>query len=67
MKRKDGISAKLRQMEIGQTLTFDLPNAGAIESGKTIAYRLQNMLQCQFTAVSDYANNRLTITKSARP
>lgn len=65
-KQKVTIEA-LRQMEIGQTLTFELPDTGAIESGKTMAYRLQHSLGCKFSAVSDYANNRLTITKSAKP
>lgn len=57
----------LRKMAIGQTITFDLPDAEAINSGKTIAYRLQYSLRCKFSAVSDYANNRLTITKNAQP
>lgn len=57
----------IRQMEIGQTLTFELQDAKAIESGKTIAYRAQHILNCKIKAVSDYANNRLTITKNARP
>lgn len=57
----------LRKMAIGQTITFDLPDAEAINSGKTIAYRLQYSLHCKFSAVSDYVNNRLTITKNAQP
>lgn len=60
-------SDALRKMEIGQTLTFDLPDAEAINSGKAIAYRLQYSLKCKFSAVSDYVNNRLTITKNAQP
>lgn len=54
-------------MEIGQTVTFELPDADAINSGKAIAYRLQNSLRCKFSAVSDYVNNRLTLTKNAQP
>lgn len=56
-------SDALRKIEVGQSVTFSLPNAEAINSGKTIAYRLQHSLRCKFSAESDYANNRLTITK----
>ena len=66
MEKKKVTSEALRQMEIGQTVTFELPDADAINSGKAIAYRLQNSLCCKFSAVSDYANNRLAITKNAR-
>lgn len=54
-------------MGIGQTVTFELPDARAINSGKALAYRLQHELGCNFSAVSDFTNNRLTITKNARP
>lgn len=54
----------LRQMRIGQTETFALPDADAINSGKTLAYRLQHSLKCKFSTETDYINNRLTITKS---
>lgn len=65
---KEKVSSKtLRGMNTGQSLTFELPDADAINSGKAIAYRLQNSLRCKFSAESDYTNNRLTITKSARP
>ena len=66
MEKKKVTSDALRKMEIGQTVTFELPDADAINSGKAIAYRLQNSLCCKFSAVSDYANNRLAITKNAR-
>lgn len=56
-------SDALRRMEIGQTVTFELRDADAINTGKAIAYRLQNSLRCKFSAISDYVNNRLTITK----
>ena len=67
MEKKRVTSDALRKMEIGQTVTFDLPDADAINSGKAIAYRLQHSLHCKFGAISDYTNNRLTITKNARP
>ncbi len=59
-------SATLRRMKVGETQTFELPNAEAVNSGKAIAYRLQHSLGCKFSAESDYANNRLSITKNAR-
>lgn len=67
MEKNKVTSEALREMQIGQTLTFDLPDADAINTGKAIAYRLQNSLGCKFSAVSDFANNKLTITKNARP
>lgn len=51
-------------MAVGETLTFELPNADAVNSGKAVAYRLQHSLGCKFSAVSDYANNKLTLTKN---
>ncbi len=65
MEKKKVTSEALRKMEIGQTITFDLPDADAINSGKAIAYRLQNSLRCKFRALSNYSNNQLTITKHA--
>lgn len=56
-------SEALRNMAMGETLTFNLPSADAINSGKAIAYRVQHSLRCKFTVSSDYAGNRLTITK----
>lgn len=66
MEKKRVTTAALRKMEMGQSITFDLPDALAIDCGKTIAYRLQHALKCRFSAVSDFANNRLTITKTPR-
>ena len=56
-------SERLRDMAMGEELTFELPNSNAINSGKAIAYRLQHSLGCKFSAVSDYANNTLKIIK----
>lgn len=65
---KDKVTSEaLRKMQMGETITFELPDADAINSGKAIAYRLQNSLRCKFSAVSDFTNNRLTITKNALP
>ena len=66
MEKKRVTSEALRKMEIGQTITFKLSDADAINCGKALAYRLQNSLHCKFSAVSDYANNILTLTKNPR-
>lgn len=55
----------LRNMQLGETRSFDLPTVEACESGKATAYQMQNMLGCKFQASTDYANKRLTLTKSA--
>ena len=49
-------------------VTAGLKKEGAIviNSGKAIAYRLQNSLGCKFSAESDFSNNTLTITKNPR-
>lgn len=59
-------SEALRGMKTGETRTFELPDADAVNTGKAIAYRLQHVLKCKFSAESDYVNNRLTITKNAK-
>ena len=55
----------LMEMQLGETKAFDLPSARACDNGKTIAYQLQNILRCKFSVSTDYAINRLTVTKSA--
>ncbi|WP_290096995.1 hypothetical protein [uncultured Duncaniella sp.] len=72
MEKKKVTSDALRKMEIGQTVTFELPQtepylSRAVNSGKAIAYRLQRELDCKFTAVTDFDNAILTITKNIRP
>lgn len=58
------LSAQLRNMEQGETVTFAAPSAGAIESAKSTAYRLQYQCGCKFSVKSDYINGTLSITKS---
>lgn len=53
----------LRKMEMGETITFVLPDANAINTGKATAYRLVPILRCRFKAMSDFINNTLTLTK----
>lgn len=67
MGREKVTTCILRGMAMGETRTFDLPTDRAVNCGKSIAYRLQHELKCKFSAVSDYANHRLTITKLSKP
>lgn len=70
-KEKRVTSEALREMKMGQTVVFEMPRqepwlSRAIDSGKTLAYRLQRPLNCRFTASSDFENATLTITKKPR-
>ena len=67
MEKDKVTSDDLRQMEIGETRTFVLPDAGAIYSARATAFRIQNLLGCKFRTSADFNDNRLTITKTARP
>lgn len=58
----------LRNMAMGETEVFDLPSqepflSRAVNSGKTLAYMKQRELNCKFSAVTDFENAKLTITK----
>lgn len=55
----------LREMQMGETKVFDLPNARACDNGKSVAYQMQNLLRCKFSVSTDYTSNKLTITKNA--
>lgn len=70
-KRKKVTSDALREMGMGQTAVFQLPCqepalSRSVNSGKTLAYRLQRELGCRFSTAVDYVNATLTITKNAR-
>jgi hypothetical protein len=71
MKKNKVTSEALRRMAMGETKPFALPErepatSRAVNSGKTIAYRLQRELGCKFSACTDYDNKTLTITKTPR-
>lgn len=55
----------LKAMAMGETQTFDLPNARQCDNGKSTAYQMANLLGCKFKVRTDYSANRLTITKTA--
>ncbi len=54
----------LKGMAAGETLTVELPDAAAIESGKASAYQLQRIEGCKFRMSSDYVARTLTITRT---
>ena len=39
----------LRNMAMGETRTFDLPNAQQCDNGKSTAYQMQNLSVCKRT------------------
>ena len=55
----------LRQMAIGETKEFRLPDAQAIDNAGTTAYQLQNVERCKYSVSKDYQNNVITITNNA--
>ena len=66
MKTEKVTREELRSMEMGESRTFELPNAQACDNGKAVAYQMQNLLGCKFSVTTDYTANKLTITlKSA--
>ena len=54
---------ELRAMGVGDTLTFALPDASAIYTGKALAYRLGPVLKCKFRALADFGKGTLAVTK----
>ncbi len=55
----------LRSIEDGESKTFKLASASACNSGKASAYQFQYLLGCKFRVQTNYAENTLTITRSA--
>ena len=67
-KKKVTVEA-LKAIRMGGSAVFALPvdDAKAIrmaESGKNLAYRYGRILECRFTAVTDYERRTLTLTKT---
>ncbi|MDE6497114.1 MAG: hypothetical protein K2L21_00455 [Muribaculaceae bacterium] len=59
-------TAMLRNLRMGETAAYELPDAGAINSAKTIAYRLQYSLGCRFKMTSDSEKKLLVVTKTTK-
>lgn len=55
----------LRGMSLGESRTFELPDALAIDAAGTTAYQLQHIEGCRYTCSKNYAERQITITKSA--
>ncbi len=53
----------LRAIPVGASRTFGLPNAQACDNAKTVAYQLQRVLGCKFSAKTNYNINSVTFTK----
>lgn len=62
------VSQQLREMEMGQTITLQLPpRSGAIYSAQATAYRLGRMLGCKYRTAADHVSGELTVTKEPLP
>ena len=53
----------LSNMKLGETKVFHLMDARACESGRTMAYQMQNILHCKLSAKTDFKENILSLTK----
>ena len=53
----------LRQMARGESQTFKLPNAQAIDSAGTTAYQMARIEECTYKVEKDYAKKTIEITK----
>lgn len=56
----------LKAIPVGDCKTFTLPDADAIHSGKSLAYRMQYSLDCRFVCESDFVKKQLTVKKYSR-
>lgn len=65
MERKEKLTRDdLYRMEIGETKTFHLTSARALDSAATTAVQVSHLEGCRFSCSRDYAENVITITKS---
>lgn len=55
----------LRDMEEGRTYVYRLPSAAACDSAKTMAYHMQHLLGCRFTARTNYGERTVTLVRHA--
>ena len=53
----------LRQMACGESPTFKLPNAQAIDSAGTTAYQMARIEESTYKVEKDYAKKTIEITK----
>ena len=53
----------LRSMQSGETRTWQLPNAYAVDSARTTASQLTALEGVKYTVSSNYAERQITITK----
>lgn len=65
MEKEKVTTAKLREMKMGETKTFNVPQTKDLVTGAALAYRASRILGCKFSVCSDSASRTITITKNA--
>lgn len=64
MEKEKVTTAKLREMKMGETKTFNVPQAKDLVTGAALAYRAARIFGCKFSVSSDSASRTITITKN---
>ena len=54
---------RLQKMERGESRTFGLPDARAIDSAGTTAYQIANIEGCTYSVQKDYVGKTINISK----
>jgi hypothetical protein len=54
----------LKQMQPGESQTFKLPNAQALDSAGTTAYQMARIEDCTYSVEKDYVEKTIKITKA---
>lgn len=54
----------LKQMQPGESQTFKLPNAQALDSAGTTAYQMARIEDCTYSIKKDYVEKTIKITKA---
>ena len=54
----------LKNMQMGETQTFDCPDRMAYNSGQATAYQMARIEGCKYSAVEGEKENQLVITKT---
>ena len=54
----------LKQMQPGESQTFKLPNAQALDSAGTTTYQMARIEDCTYSIEKDYVEKTIKITKA---
>jgi len=57
------ISDELRKMKVGESRTFDFPDAKKVHSAAVMTYRLGKFENIHFACRVDFAGRKLTVTR----